>query len=117
MFHRWVTAEQEKTALSAYRELHEASTSSPRDYVRVARILLEVGHPHEALTMLECSDGALTETVALRLARAEAYAATGDYADSLKEYQQASAQVPNDLRIRLQLRQLRQCMDEPPNTQ
>ena len=82
-----------------------------------ARILLEVGHPHEALTVLESSDGALTETVALRLARAEAYAAYGDYADSLKEYQKASAQVPNDLRIRLRVRQLRRRTDEPPNTQ
>ena len=117
MFHRWVTAEQEQTALSAYRELHEARTSSSQDYVRVARILLEVGHPHEALTLLESSDGALTETVALRLARAEAYAASGDYADSLKEYQKASAQVPNDLRIRLRVRQLRRRTDEPPNTQ
>jgi uncharacterized Ntn-hydrolase superfamily protein/predicted negative regulator of RcsB-dependent stress response len=117
MFHRWVTAEQEQRALSAYRELHEASTSSAQDYVRVARILLEVGHPHEALTMLEGSGGALTENVALGLARAEAYAATGDYANSLKEYQKASAQAPNDLRIRLRLRQLRQSTDGPPNTQ
>ena len=117
MFHRWVTAEQEQSALSAYRELHEASTSSPQDYVRIARILLEVGHPHEALAILESSEGAATETVALQLARAEAFAATGEYADSLKEYQKASSRLPNDLRIRLRVAQLHQRTDGPPNTQ
>jgi uncharacterized Ntn-hydrolase superfamily protein len=117
LFHRWVTADQENRALSAYRELHDARTLPPQTYIRVARILLEVGHPHEALKVLESSDGALAETVALRLARGEAYAATGDYANSLKEYQKASAQVPNDLRIRVRVRQLRESGDGPKNAQ
>ncbi len=116
LFHRWVTAEQEHRALSAYRELHNVRTPPPQDSVRVARILLEVGHPQEALAVLESPSGGATETTALRVARAEAYAATGDYPDSLKEYQEVSSQLPNDLRVRLRVVQLHQRTDEPPNT-
>jgi uncharacterized Ntn-hydrolase superfamily protein len=112
-FHRWITADQEQRAIAASRETSGNKTSSLEDCLSAARILLEAGHPGEARDLLDQTAARFPQTSALRLTRAEAYAATGDYGKALKECQEAQAQDPNNWRIRLRIGRLREQMTTP----
>src|SRR5579871_338399 len=105
-FHHWVTADQERHALSAASEIQETNLAKSQDYVRVARMLLEVGHAQEALTLLKNPDRDAAASIPWLLAHAEAYSAIGDNADSLKECRAAAALAPEDPRIRRRITRL-----------
>jgi uncharacterized Ntn-hydrolase superfamily protein len=107
-FHRWITADQEQHAIAASREISGNKTSSLEDCLTKARILLEAGDPGQARELLNHTAARFPQTSALRLTRAEAYAATGDYGKALKECQEAQAQDPNNWRIRLRIARLRE---------
>lgn len=112
LFHHWVTAQQDQHALTAALEVRETRSSKPEDYVRTARMLLEVGRSQEALTLLNSPELSGDEKIAFLLARAEAYLATGNNADSLKECRAAAAMAPDDMRIRRKIVRLQQHLDQ-----
>lgn len=111
-FHRWVSSEKEQAAMSASRELLSRKEATAEDSLRVARILLEAGHASEAQTLLANQP----TTAAVRLARAEADAAVGDYTAALTECHQAQSQEPNNWRIRLRISRLRERADASQNS-
>jgi uncharacterized Ntn-hydrolase superfamily protein len=108
LFRRWVTSEQEQSALSAFHKLPDAKQITPQDRIEISRLLLEVGHPREALTLLNN----VTDPVGvdIQLLRAEAYAASGNYRDAMKQCREAATKAPQDLRVHLRLRELSQHM-------
>jgi uncharacterized Ntn-hydrolase superfamily protein len=107
-FHRWVSAEQEQNAVAAYEQLRQANDAEPEKGVRVSRRLLEIGHPKEALIVLNDIPQRSEESVDLRLLRGTAYAAIGDYPDAMEQCQMALKKEPNDSRVRLRMARLEQ---------
>jgi uncharacterized Ntn-hydrolase superfamily protein len=107
-FHRWVSAEQEQNAVAAYEQLRQANDAEPEKGVRVSRRLLEIGHPKEALIVLNDIPQRSEESVDLRLLRGTAYAAMGNYRDAMEQCQMALNKEPNDSRVRLRMARLEQ---------
>ena len=106
LFHRWVTADEEHRALAAATDLQRTNSTKSEDYIPVSRMLLEVGRALEALKLLNDSGQGAATSVPLMLAKASAYSALGDKANSLKECRAAAALEPEDLRIRRKIRRL-----------
>jgi uncharacterized Ntn-hydrolase superfamily protein len=107
VFHRWITADQEQHVISAYQHFRAAKATTPQDRVRMGRMLLEVGHPGEALIVLKKSaDTKNEESIDFQLLRAEGYAADGNLTRALEECRDAARRAPQDLRVRLKIKQL-----------
>lgn len=113
-FHRWVTSEQEQRALAAFKELRESKQVSSDARVHAARLLLEVGHPQEALAVLNHSTARSAEGVELKLLRAESYAATGDFKNAIVQCREALTKEPGNPRIRLRMEALNQQAGKSP---
>jgi uncharacterized Ntn-hydrolase superfamily protein len=116
LFHKWVTSDQEQHALSAYHDLHDTSPVPWETRIQIGRILLEAGHSQEALVLLSGQIGTAAP-VSVRLLRAEAYAADGDYRHAIALCHDAAAEAPHDLRIRLRIAQLVQQSEAPQKVQ
>ena len=110
VFHIWVSSAKEQAALSAYRELLSRKGGREEASLRTARMLLEVGHASEAQSLV-----ANQTTTAVLMVRAQAEAASGDYAAALTECRQAQSQDPNNWRIRLRIARLLEQADASQN--
>ncbi len=108
LFHRWVTARQEQDAVAAFEHLQGASKTDSETRVRVSRRLLETGHPTEALIVVSEILQSEDESVDLRLLRAAAYEASGDYRTAIEQCQLALKAKPSDLRVQLRLARIKQ---------
>jgi uncharacterized Ntn-hydrolase superfamily protein len=108
LFHRWVSAEQEQQALSSYQQARQAKQVTSEKRAQVSRILLEAGHPKEALTLLNDSPEISGASVDLQLLRAEADAATGNYTAAMEQCREAAAKAPHNLRVGLRMAELDQ---------
>jgi uncharacterized Ntn-hydrolase superfamily protein/predicted negative regulator of RcsB-dependent stress response len=107
LFHEWVTADHEQLALSAYRSLRGETAIASEKRLRVGRMLLEVGHAHEALALLTDNVGTF-EPAAFQILRAEAYVAIREYGRAIEEYKKAASTAPHDPRIQRRIIQLKQ---------
>jgi uncharacterized Ntn-hydrolase superfamily protein len=107
-FHRWVTVEQEQNALAAYEVQRRTSEAESQDAVQISRVLLEVGHPKEALVVLNDISQRSDESVDLRLLRTTAYAAVGNYLSAIEQCGFALRKEPNDSRVRLRMLRLQE---------
>jgi tetratricopeptide (TPR) repeat protein len=105
-FHRWVTGEKEKKALVAHERLRAANESTMEERVALGRMLLEVGHASEAILILNERRQGAEESIELRLVRASAYAAAGDYVNAMAECEAALKHEPKNLRVRMRLAEL-----------
>jgi len=112
-FHRWVTAEQQQHAVAAYERLRRANETEPQKGVQISRILLEAGHSKEALVVLNDIPQRSDESIGLRLLRATAYAAVGDYPNAIEQCEVAVEMEPNDSRVRLRLLRLEERAGAP----
>jgi uncharacterized Ntn-hydrolase superfamily protein len=101
LFHRWVTAEQEQRVLSVYSRMPQESQLAAEKRVQAGRVLLEAGHPTEALAILKDASDADVSSVDVHLLRAEVYAANGNYVEALEQCRKAASKAPHDLRVRL----------------
>jgi tetratricopeptide (TPR) repeat protein len=107
-FHAWVSPEQERQAVLTYRDLLSRKEATAEDTLRIARILLEAGHAAEAQSVLATTT---TTMIPLRMARAEADTALGNYTAALNECRQAQSLAPNDWRIRRRISRLQERVD------
>jgi uncharacterized Ntn-hydrolase superfamily protein len=105
-FHRWVTTDEEKKALAAYERIRAAKEASLDERVAVGRMLLEVARAREAILVLRVIPPRAEESIELRLARATAYAATGDSVKAKAECEAALKKEPKNLRVRMRLAEL-----------
>jgi uncharacterized Ntn-hydrolase superfamily protein len=105
-FHRWVTADEEKKALAAYERVLAAKEVSMEVRAEMGRILLEVGRPRDAILVLRVMPTGAGESTNVRLVRATAYAATGDYTNALAECEAAQQKDPKNLRVHMRLAEL-----------
>ncbi|MGC1417514.1 MAG: DUF1028 domain-containing protein [Candidatus Acidiferrum sp.] len=112
-FHRWVSSDKEKGAVAAYERLRSAKEVSMEERLTVGRRLLEVGRAGEATSILRGMPGA-EEPTELRLLRATAFAAAGDYANATAQCEAALKREPNNLRALLRMAELKREMSEGP---
>jgi tetratricopeptide (TPR) repeat protein len=114
LFHRWITSAQEQRALASLQSLRDTKEVLANNRMQVARILLEAGHSQEALIVLNDSPDRVAESADLKLLRAEAYAANGDYKSAIQQCHEASTKSPDNLRIRLRMEELnRESINSP----
>lgn len=106
VFHRWVTSEKEMKVLKDYERVRAAKDSTMEERVAVGRKLLEVGRDREAILILNERMQGAEESIELRLVRATAYAATGNYVNAMAECEAALKQEPKNLRVRMRLAEL-----------
>jgi uncharacterized Ntn-hydrolase superfamily protein len=106
VFHRWVTSEKEMKVLKDYERVRAAKDSTMEERVAVGRKLLEVGRDREAILILNERMQWAEESIELRLVRATAYAATGNYVNAMAECEAALKQEPKNLRVRMRLAEL-----------
>ena len=105
-FRRWVTAEKEKNAITAFEQLRGSRDATLEKRISIGRILLEAGHADEAILVLsERTEGA-EESIELRLLRSTAYAAVKDYVNAMAQCDAALKSEPNNLRVRMRLEEL-----------
>jgi tetratricopeptide (TPR) repeat protein len=107
-FHRWVSAEQEQSAVAAYEQLLHEKEIKPEERIRICRMLLETGHSKEAILVLEGILQRLDEPVELRLLRSTAYAASGEYGKAIGQCEAALKKEPDETRVRRRMAQLKQ---------
>jgi uncharacterized Ntn-hydrolase superfamily protein len=114
LFHRWITPAQEQRALASLQSLQDTKKVLANNRMQVARILLEAGHSREALIVLNDTPDRAAESADLKLLRAEAYAANGDYKSAIQQCHEASTKSPDNLRIRLRMEELnRESINSP----
>jgi tetratricopeptide (TPR) repeat protein len=102
-FHRSVTADEVKRAMATYEQVRAAKESKTEERVAAGRKLLEVGRAREAILILnERMEGA-EESIELRLVRATAYAAVGDYVNAMVQCEAALKREPKNLRVRMRM--------------
>jgi uncharacterized Ntn-hydrolase superfamily protein len=105
-FHRWVTAEQVKSAVAAYEQQRAAKGSTMEERVAVGRMLLEVGRAGEAILVLNERMSGAEESIELRLLRSIAYAAKGDYVNAMAQCDAALKQEPKNWRVQIRMAEL-----------
>ena len=105
-FRRWVTAEKEKNAITAFEQLRGSRDATLEKRISIGRILLEAGHADEAILVLnERTEGA-EESIELRLLRSTAYAAAKDYINAMAQCDAALKSEPKNLRVRMRMAEL-----------
>jgi predicted Zn-dependent protease len=92
----------------AYERLRLANEAAPEKGVQISRMLLEIGHPKEALVVLNDIPRRLDESIGLRLLRSAAYAATGDYPNAIEQCEVTLKKEPNESGVRLRMARLEQ---------
>jgi uncharacterized Ntn-hydrolase superfamily protein len=102
-FHRWVSAEKEKNAVVAYERLRLAKGSTVEDRVAAGRMLLEVGHGGDAVSVLKEIPQGPEESIELRLLRSTAYAAQGDYRNAMAQCDAALKKEPKNSRVEIRM--------------
>jgi len=107
-FHRWVSSEQEKSAVAAFQGLGHTEDMAIENRSQIARMLLEAGHADKALVVLNAIPEGPDDSVDLRLLRSAAYAAMGDYTDATEQCNAALLKAPNQQRLRRRIARLEQ---------
>jgi len=105
-FHRWVSAEKEKNAVTAYEQLRGSKEATPERRVSVGRILLEAGHANEAILILNERTQRVEESIELRLLRSTAYAAVKGYVNAMAQCDAALKSEPKNLRVQIRMAEL-----------
>lgn len=105
LFHRWVSAEQQRAAVADSQQVVSLASSAKDDKVRIANRLLEVGKPNEALTLLVGLPSSGSDEV--RVLRASAYAALGRYEEAVAECKEGAEDASKDSGTRSRCRRWR----------
>ena len=106
-FHRWISSEDVTSALAAYSRFQQAREATLQQKIDLGALLLEVGRPAEALTVLNTlpQNSASPEVILLRSA---AYAAGRDFSAAIAQCNAALASSPNPARLRRRIARYQQ---------
>ena len=93
-FHHWITAEQQQNALAESHRLTKDAT--PEKRIQVARLLLETGHPDNALAILNALPQGVGESIESLLLASTALEALGKTSDAIAQCRAAAAKSPDN---------------------
>jgi uncharacterized Ntn-hydrolase superfamily protein len=84
LFHRWITPAQKKAVLSEYGGIRSSKDTTFEKKIEIAKKLLEVGEPNEALDILRNLPAPASAQEELLRLKATTYAALGQYKEAAK---------------------------------
>lgn len=99
LFHRFVGQLQDRAASSAYADATQQKQQNVETLTQTSRLLLEAGHPAEALAILKRIPQTADQTVEILLLRSIAFEVNGDHSEALRNCNLALAAVPGDWRV------------------
>jgi tetratricopeptide (TPR) repeat protein len=105
-FHRWVSAEKEKNPVVAFERLRLAKGATMEDRIAAGRMLLEVGHAGDAVSVLNEIPQGTEESIELRLLRSAAYASKGEYVNAIAQCHAALKKAPKNSRVEIRMAEL-----------
>lgn len=113
-FQKWVNPEQRESAMAEYQHWNPVKERSMDSRIHMSRILLEIGHPDEALAVLQSEPERADASVDSLLLRSMAYEAKGDYRAAIEQCKAALEKTPDRSRIRRRMERLEFQLAELP---